>query len=694
MKENIKEITLSQIIKAIKINARALLIFTAVISLIVILISLAVNEDQGSYQTTAAIQINNYAANSYVDQQLTSLDSKVTDTPNYGGLATRSEVEEALIKSGYILIPIIKENNLDIVLKPIRLQIVTNVLQMICERFDDNASAISNYCKHRLGTIKISQFNIPSTYLNKNFIIMTVDSKTYKLYYRNKYVLSGTVGQLAANGNISIKVDSITVTNGAKFKLSRLSMDGAISKLSKQITIEPVVVGKNFVPPITGILKISMSGNDPKLQAKLINDIINQLKKTAIDQHDNVLRLSIEFVEQQMKITSKQLSASQLEMVNFQAANNVISLDNQEKAYIQELSTLEQSILDNKILINQYSKLYASEHPLMIDLYTQRDFLAKKKTDLDDKINLLPKNEAMYINLKRNLDIYQQLYLFLVNKDQDLKMKLSSLISPVEILYYASSEVAPAASKGYVKLIGLGLFITLAIMLIIFLNLIFMSNSDPWLMPELSNKPLLAVFPYLNNEERRLTHRSTELTVSYLLHRKPEANQHAIVVNMGNISKSGGKTFIISRMIKSLTELNKKCLHVYFELDNSLPSVPNVLSRLKQTTAVQIAAITEMKINGFSAMDNMQVLELLAYFDSMDFIFIESPSTEKSVLFLNLATMIKENILIVSSNDTRNKLEWLINDIKNLSVTIKQIIYNTPKKTLIKSIPSVGSYNQ
>ena len=66
MEEYIREITLLQIIRAIKINAKILLLLMVLISIAVILISMAVNEDQENlYHTTAAIQINNYATNSF-----------------------------------------------------------------------------------------------------------------------------------------------------------------------------------------------------------------------------------------------------------------------------------------------------------------------------------------------------------------------------------------------------------------------------------------------------------------------------------------------------------------------------------------------------------------------------------------------------------------------------------------------------
>lgn len=688
MQEYIREITLSQMVKAITINIKTLFIIMFTLGIIIIFISLAINKyHEQVFTTTGAIQINNYAANTYADQQIVMTNNKTEEIPN-SSIATRSEIEEALIKAGYILMPVIKKNHLDIKLTPVTLPIVGRMINSICGGIDENSKLMFGYCHGKVTEFDIVQFDVGDKELNKNFILKITSPSSYELYKNNTYVLSGRIGQISSSNGVTLQINSINSKVQSKFILSKLSMDKAIADLSQHIMIEPVIVGKNFVPPITGILKISMSGDRPKLQATVVNDIIDQLKKTALAQQGNVLTSSINFIEKQIAQVSQQLKTSQANMVSFQASNNVISLDNQERQYIQRLSDVEQSILENKIAINQFSTLYASKHPVMLDLYTQRDYLISKKSALDAQLNKIPKAEAIYLNLKRNLDVYQQLYSYLLNKEQELKMKQSSLFSPVDILYYASPNVAANPVNVSAKLIAVILTIIFFIIIVVFINFVLFSNTDPWLMSELSKIPLLAVFPYIHHSKHN---RSIELTASYLLHK---VVNKTLVVNISNISHYSGKTYIINGLIKCLNKLNKKCLYLNLCLNDDLITVTELIQKLEQQEQITLNSNSELKINQLSAMDNIQMQKLISSLSNFDFIFLESPSTEDSPLFLHLSQIADESLLIVSPKDTRNKLEWLINDIINLNANITQIIYNNPKKTIIKSLYAVESFHK
>jgi hypothetical protein len=267
-------------------------------------------------------------------------------------------------------------------------------------------------------------------------------------------------------------------------------------------------------------------------------------------------------------------------------------------------------------------------------------------------------------------------------------MKRSSLFSPVDILYYASPNVAATHEGISAQLIAVVLVVIFFIVIIIFLNFVLFGNTDPWLMSELSKIPLLTVFPYVHDSKRN---RSLELTAAYLLHK---ATTKAFVVNISNISHYSGKTFIIHGLIKYFNLLNKKCLHIHFNKDGSPIMLSELILKLEQQNLIKANNFSELNLDRLSAMDNTLILKLISYLAEFDFIFIESPSVEESTLFLQLSQITKESILIISPRDTRNKLEWLINDILNLGANITQIIYNNPKKTIIKSLYAVESYHK
>jgi|GEM_PF-3780712 len=689
MSDYVREINLPLILKAMKINAKILLLlFFGLFALLFALTVFIHDCQKKAYSTAGAVQINNYSQTDTIEQNISAEGTNKEVITNGAIMATQSEIEEALIKSGYILELVVRKNHLDTSLVPISFPLISEICHEL--GIADVVNKLSaSYYKARTDSLIISSFNVEQEYLNARFTLQVTSPDTYELYLGKNHILSGKVGKNESNMGVTILITAISVSNASRFLLSKISMDKATSDLSSELMVEPVIVGKNFVPSITGILKISMVGDKPKLQAQLINDIINQLKTTSFRQQSTILLASIGFVESQIVSVSHKLTQSQADMVAFQSSHNIISLDEQQKEYIGELSKVEQDILENKIAVTQFSKLYASKHPVMIDLYTQQNSLIKKKAKVDDLLQKLPHNGAIYLNLKRNLDVYQQLYTFLLKKEQDLKLKSSSLLSPVKILYYASPDVGPATDNLSPALIAVIIFIVLVVISVLFFYIVFLDNNDPWLMSKLSQIPLLAVFPYCPKRKNTIS-RSLDVTRSYLLHQNENS---LLIVNIGSMASGAGKSFIISALMNQLEAVNKKCLYITFGLSSEFISLAGIIKQLRQSAA--LANITKLKINVNDTVDSELLLELATYLTKeFDFIFMEAWSIDKSAVFFNLAKVANVSILITVPQDTRNKIEWLINDMNNLKVFPDQIIYNNPRNTIIKSLFSVESYNK
>lgn len=91
----------------------------------------------------------------------------------------------------------------------------------------------------------------------KNYIIETDDFK-----------FKGVVGELVEEKGISIKVDSISAQPGTSFTVSYVSKLKAISDIQEQLTVSDQ--GKD-----TGILILSLIGDNPKLIEDIIDSISN-----------------------------------------------------------------------------------------------------------------------------------------------------------------------------------------------------------------------------------------------------------------------------------------------------------------------------------------------------------------------------------------------------------------------------------
>ncbi|MDR8340875.1 tyrosine-protein kinase, partial [Acinetobacter baumannii] len=82
----------------------------------------------------------------------------------------------------------------------------------------------------------------------------------------NDNVYKGTVGELLQNNDVIIKVDSINSEAGNEFKLTYYSRYKAIANLQENLSV--IDKGKD-----TGMLTLSLSGYDPVLIQKIVDNI-------------------------------------------------------------------------------------------------------------------------------------------------------------------------------------------------------------------------------------------------------------------------------------------------------------------------------------------------------------------------------------------------------------------------------------
>lgn len=143
------------------------------------------------------------------------------------------------------------------------------------------------------------------------------------------------------------------------------------------------------------------------------------------------LKQSIEFIENQATMAKNSLDNVQESLVQLQASHKIIDLDTQARTDILTSTDLDLKVMEKSIAISQYERLYTNDHPFMIGLRQQRDELIKKRDAVLARLDQLPEDQAMYAKLKSNLDVQQQLYILLLGKEQNLKIKFFGITSQV-----------------------------------------------------------------------------------------------------------------------------------------------------------------------------------------------------------------------------------------------------------------------
>lgn len=679
--EYVREVNLSGIIKTVRINLRVFLLWFIPLTIIIISLIIVLNYRQiTKYTVKSTIQVNNFITqgNNNVDLQMTQyLETSVkpmTALLSSQGIASSSQTMTKLLTSEYILQDVIESNNLDIDYK-----------------YLPNKSPFTWFNKKPDKQLEIGSFEVNHNEYNIDYIIRFSNESTYVLSTQTNKILGiGKVGVEGTFSGIKLLINSYQPT-GSKFSIRKKSIDVAINDLNQAIDIEPVVINQKYTQADTGIIDVTMTGTNPAKQAQLVNDIILRTQQKTLEQQQRVLNASLAFLAKQIDVTRADLLDKQAQLVKFQDSKNVVNLDEQVKRDLAMLTDFDVKIMEKQVTIDQFKNLYAPKHPLMVALQEQKASLIVKRDTYAKDLKHMPANDALYANIKRNLDVSQQLYLYLVNKEQNLQLQYASTVSPVSILNYATQNVAPIIVPLSMKLIAsvlLGLFFVEVLIIVLY---VFMVNGDPFLFAKEADVKLLSIVPFFSKKRKalqnfRIHHPSMNTLTSYLLHIK--VKDTPLIVNFGGIKSGCGKSFIISTVIEYLHLINKRSLHIQFGTAMNYMTLSNALLSLQElNTSVDKDVV--LKINTNSILSDETLYEMLSSIEGFDFIFVESPALISAPLFFRLARVIEQTIIVTVPQDTDSNIQLAISGLRSLEITPKRIIFNHPKKALLNSVYSI-----
>ncbi len=122
--------------------------------------------------------------------------------------------------------------------------------------------------------------------------LVVQDNGNYIVFYNDKK-FEGRTGELLESNGISLKVDNINAPIGTEFTVSYVSKLKAITDLQNALSV--VDQGKD-----TGMLTLSLTGDNPDLIEKIVNSISNNYLAQNIARQAAQDAKSLDFLNQQL----------------------------------------------------------------------------------------------------------------------------------------------------------------------------------------------------------------------------------------------------------------------------------------------------------------------------------------------------------------------------------------------------------
>ncbi|MCJ1849393.1 polysaccharide biosynthesis tyrosine autokinase [Klebsiella quasipneumoniae] len=407
------EIDLGRIVGEIIDNRKLIISIVSLFTLIAIVYALFATP---VYQADALVQVEEKQANAI----LSNLSQMLPDSQ------PQSAPEIALLQSRMILGKTVDDLNLQ-----------AEVRQKYFPIF---GSGWARLVGDKPGEIYVSRLYISMP--NEDIPELTlkvIDNNNYTIS-GDGFELSGKTGVLLDSKGLSIKIAKIDAKPGTEFIITYLTRLQAITELQKILTVTDQ--GKD-----TGILSISLTGENKKLIENIVDSIIGNYLAQNISRQAAQDSKSLEFLSLQLPKVRNELDLAEDKLNAYRRQNDSVDLSLEAKSVLDQIVNADNQLNELTFRESEISQLYTKEHPTYKALMEKRKTLQDEKLKLNKKVSSMPETQQEILRLSRDVESGRAVYMQLLNRQQELNIAKSSAIGNVRIIDEAVTQPKPVKPK-------------------------------------------------------------------------------------------------------------------------------------------------------------------------------------------------------------------------------------------------------
>ncbi|HDV9415557.1 TPA: polysaccharide biosynthesis tyrosine autokinase, partial [Raoultella ornithinolytica] len=368
------------------------------------------------YQADALIQVEQKQANAI----LSNLSQMLPDSQ------PQSAPEIALIQSRMILGKTVDDLNLQARVKQ--------------KYFPILGRGFARLAGDKPGTISISRLYIPGNGEDEPKISLIVKDKNNFTVQSDDLTINGKVGELIDEEGISLKVNEIDAKPGTQFVIGYVSRLKAITDLQEGLSV--VDQGKD-----TGILTLSLTGDDSVLVERIINSISENYLAQNIARQAAQDAKSLEFLSKQLPLVRSDLDQAEDKLNQYRRQSDSVDLSIEAKSVLDQIVNVDNQLNELTFRESEISQLYTKEHPTYKALMEKRKTLQEEKAKLNKRVSAMPETQQEILRLSRDVESGRAVYMQLLNRQQELNIAKSSAIGNVRIIDNAVTQPKPVKPK-------------------------------------------------------------------------------------------------------------------------------------------------------------------------------------------------------------------------------------------------------
>lgn len=428
-----EDIDLGRLLGELIDHRKLIISVTAFFTLVAIVYAILVTP---TYQADALIQVEQKQGNAI----LSSLSQMLPDSQ------PQSAPEIALLQSRMILGKTVDDINLQ--------------AQVEQKYFPIVGQGIARLLGQQQGKLDVTHLYLSGKDIPE-VVVTVIDQKHYRVEGDN-FTFNGIVGRLLDEKGISLMVGNIDAEKGTQFIVRYLTRQKAISNLAESFSV--VDQGKD-----TGILNLSLIGDDPNLISKILNSISQNYLSQNVARQAAQDAKSLDFLNKQLPKVRGDLDIAEDKLNAYRKEKDSVDLSMEAKSVLDQIVNVDNQLNELTFREAEISQLYTKEHPTYKALIEKKQMLRDEKVKLNKKVSSMPSTQQEVLRLSRDVESGRAVYLQLLNRQQELDIAKSSAIGNVRIIDSAETQSKPVKpKKTLVVVIGfiLGVFLSACLVLL------------------------------------------------------------------------------------------------------------------------------------------------------------------------------------------------------------------------------------
>ncbi len=288
--------------------------------------------------------------------------------------------------------------------------------------------------------IAISRMKVPAIWDSRQLTVEVDGPDSYTVSKDGDELFKGKVGQFEQHGDVTMLVSDIKADEGTSFTVTKLSDLQAIKLIFNNLTVADM--GKD-----TGVLGLTYTGEDPVLISQVLNQIINNYLYQNIDRKSEEAEKSLAFLKNQLPDVRSKLDVAEDKLNTFRRQHDSVDVSLEAKSALDSSVSIQTQLNELTFREAEVSQLFKKDHPTYRALLEKRATLEDEQKKLNGKISQMPQTQQEIVRLTRDVQAGQEIYMQLLNRQQELSISKASTVGDVRIIDHAETAGTPVAPK-------------------------------------------------------------------------------------------------------------------------------------------------------------------------------------------------------------------------------------------------------